>query len=216
MELIESDFGRCWCDPVNNNKWRKENYTYEAACAAADTLDHCANCIDCEQCYFCCACDSCKHCAHSYMLTRCKSCTCCMGSTDVQRAWGCLECAHSSYLNYCSHVYNSADVKFVFDGKQLQCCAFGSSLTSCTNTLFSKGVAKCKATPEHFVSTNIGSRDDVLLYYPKLDRAVTGCFRGDLVEFEQAVKKRHEVGSKFRRQYLKLIKKLKGMFVGGK
>ena len=84
--------------------------------------------------------------------------------------------------------------------------------TYCSNVSFCKSIDHCKKTPEHFISSKIGSRGDVLFYYPGLNLAATGCFKGSMADFEGAVKQTHKVGNKFRRQYLRLIKRLKGMF----
>lgn len=213
MELKETPV--CWIDD-NNNKWSKDKFTKEEAQRCSAGLHQCVDCVDCEDCHFCSGCGNCVSCYYCSASNGCVNCAHCSYCFRLSGGNYAVNCSDSKNLTFCYRVVEGVSCVFSAHSSVLRRGYMVGGAAHCSDVSFCKSIEHCKKTPEHFVSANVGSRGDVLFYYPGLDLAATGCFKGSMADFEGAVKQTHKVGSKFRRQYLKLIKRLKGMFGNAK
>ena len=57
--------------------------------------------------------------------------------------------------------------------------------------------------------SGIGSERRMTTYWQEADRVWCGCFTGTMAEFKKRIKARHDVGSKYRKQYLAAVRFLK-------
>ena len=84
----------------------------------------------------------------------------------------------------------------------------------CRGCSYCSGCRGYNDNPMRYVSPRIGSRNDnTTFYYLNGDmQIVCGCFRGDLEEFERAVRETHKNNEKHLADYLKEIEKVKVLF----
>jgi len=134
-------------------------------------------------CYNCC---NCRYCSNCYDCSDCHNCVDCCDCSDCNYSYNSYNC-HS--CQYCSNCYE---------------CRNCYSCTNCS------GCSDFKTDPQIFRSGPIGSRKSRTTFYwiGENIQVVTGCFKGTLEEFENAITKTHG-NSEYAKEYFALIEKFK-------
>ena len=120
------------------------------------------------------------------------NCERCIDCSDCRFCSDCSSCSFCSYSRFCSD------------------CSFCSYCMSCSDCSSCSFCSDFKTNPERIVSPIIGSRDarTTIYWTSELEQVVCGCFRGNLAQFEKAVKQKHGE-NKHAVNYLKWIEKVK-------
>ena len=90
-----------------------------------------------------------------------------------------------------------AKSKTLIDCRGCRGCSDCSGCSGCSGCIYCSGCSGCiffSSNPQRYVSAPIGSRNDqTTVYWLKGDvQVICGCFRGDLNQFEDAVRATHD------------------------
>lgn len=195
-EIKENELFYFDCD---NNKITKSKYTKEQAKIMIESCTGCKDCKDCEDCTYCTGCSGCTGCtgcADCEDCRYCRHCTDCKGCEDCSDCSRCSDCAVCLHCSYCTDCSRCSD---------------------CSDCLDCSGCSDCKdfkKNPERITSKKIGSRNEnTTIYFNcenlELTQVVCGCFRGNILEFEEKVDEVYGLGNKNGLEYNHFIQKVK-------
>jgi len=188
-----------WIDDNNNNKWDVFSETEESAALKSATLINCKGCINCNDCNDCINCNDCKSCYDCNDCKSCNNCNDCINCNDCMHCINCNDCRNCNNCNDCRNCYDCINCKSCYDCNDCKSCY------DCRNCY------EYKENPQRITSKKIGSKNvQTTVYWVDSTniQVIYGCFKGNLKQFEEKVKKTYK-DNQYEKEFLNLIEKVK-------
>lgn len=155
IELIDN----YWVDRSTNNRYNKNDYSFQEAEKAFKTLINCKNCTDCIDCIDCTDCHNCLKCIHCIECKDCSYNTYCTNCTKTLNSNHCNDCNDCSECIHCNHCKSCA-----YSVQLINCERCRSTLQSkyCTQTNYA---IDCSHSEEVTRSITIQDSKNILRSY---------------------------------------------------
>ena len=136
-----------------------------------------------------------------------------VNSASLINCKNCINCDSCDSCNSCDSCYSCYSCNSCDSCRSCRFCNSCYSCNSCDSCRCCDSSKEMKSQPQIYTSQKMGSRDDytTFYFYDDIIYVKCGCFYGDLVKFEEAVKETHGKNEHAER-YIKEIAKVKMIF----